>query len=90
MRPFLRPAVSTVLLALALTGCGHKTAPPATLNEESPPPLRAATPDPLSLALAPHDGDGPVDQEIRRFQEQVRNGQDRQAALERLGWAFVA
>ena len=90
MMPFLRPAVSTVLLALALTGCGRKTAPPATLNGESPPPLRAATPDPLSLALAPHDGDGPVDKEIRRFQEQVRNGQNRKAALEQLGWAFVA
>ena len=90
LMPFLRSTVSTVLLALALTGCGRKTTPPGTLNEESPPPLRAATPDPLSLALAPHDGEGSVDKEIRGFQEQVRNAQNRKAALEQLGWAFVA
>jgi tetratricopeptide (TPR) repeat protein len=93
MKTLLRlrhPAVSTVLLVLTLTGCGHKTAPPVTLSEDSPPPLHAASPDPLALALAPHDGDGPLDKEIRRFQEQVRDGQNRNAALERLGWAFVA
>jgi len=86
----LRPAIPAVLSALTLTGCGLKTAAPATTREEPPPPLRATAPDPLSLALAPHDGDGLADQEIRRFQEQVRSGQNRKAALERLGWAFVA
>ena len=90
LTPFIRPALSTVLLALTLTSCARKTPPPATMNEESPLPLRATAPGPLALALAPHNGDGPVDKEIRRFQEQVRNGQNRSAALEQLGWAFVA
>ncbi len=47
-------------------------------------------PGPLALALAPHDGESPEDKEIRRFQDQVRQGRNRSAALEKLGWAFVA
>jgi len=90
LKCFLRPAVCAVLLSLLMTGCGRKAAPPTTVSEESPPPLRPVSPDPLALALAPHDGDGPVDQDIHRLQEQVRGGRNRSAALERLGWAFVA
>src|ERR1043166_3468163 len=86
----LRPAVCAVLLSLLMTGCGRQATPPTTVSGESPPPLSPGTPDPLAVALAPHDGDGPVDQDIHRFQEQVRSGQNRSAALERLGWAFVA
>jgi tetratricopeptide (TPR) repeat protein len=41
------------------------------------------------MALAPHEGQEPVDEEIRQRQQQVRSDQNREAALERLGWAFV-
>ena len=81
-------AATLALIAAVMTGCERNNAPPA--SDSSPPPLRTVAPDPLSLALAPHDGDGPVDKEIQRYQEQVRNGQNRRASLERLGWAFVA
>src|SRR5437762_624040 len=90
LKCFLLPAVCAVLLSLLITGCGRQAAPPTSVSEESPLPLRPASPDPLALTLAPHDGDGPADRDIHRFQEQVRRGRNRSAALERLGWAFVA
>jgi tetratricopeptide (TPR) repeat protein len=85
------PAMSLALIAVALNGCDRKTAAPAdapgaqTIQSTTPAAL-----DPLALALVPHEGDNEVDKEIRRFQEQVRQGRNRDAALERLGWAFVA
>ena len=46
--------------------------------------------EPLALVLAPHTGAGRLDSDIRRFQEQVRAGNNLNPALERLGWLFVA
>jgi tetratricopeptide (TPR) repeat protein len=46
--------------------------------------------DPLALVLTPQSGDSPVDKEISRLQQQIRNGQNLQLGLEQLGWAFVA
>ncbi len=45
--------------------------------------------DPLSIALAPHEGSGPKDIEIREAQKQVRVGRNRDKSLEKLGWLFV-
>ena len=84
---FLLIAATCALVA----GCERKTVTP------TPPPVahahRAANPeaiDPLTLILLPHEGDGIVDNEIRKFQEQVRRGTTPEAALDRLGWAYVA
>ena len=46
--------------------------------------------DPLSLALAPHAGNGRVDREIIRLQNEARAGKNTDATIERLGWSFVA
>jgi len=39
--------------------------------------------------MMPQDGDSHTDQEIRRYQEKVSKGENRQASLERLGWLFA-
>ena len=46
--------------------------------------------NPLALVLAPQSGDSPVDKEISRLQQQIRNGRNVELWLEQLGWAFVA
>ena len=46
--------------------------------------------DPLPIALTPVEGDGPVEKQIRQLQAKVEEGANRNAFLERLGWAFVA
>jgi tetratricopeptide (TPR) repeat protein len=46
--------------------------------------------DPLVLVLTPQTGDGRIDREISRLQQQLRNGRNLQLGLEQLGWAFVA
>jgi len=45
--------------------------------------------DPLALVLTPQSGDSPVDKEISRLQQQIRDGRTLQLGLERLGWVFV-
>ena len=50
----------------------------------------AGVADPLAWVLAPHDGEGRLDGEIRHCQAQVRAGTNPEIALERLGWLFVA
>jgi tetratricopeptide (TPR) repeat protein len=90
LKKILWPATATAVLLLGTTGCEHKTVSPDTAPHESNHRLRVAMPGPLALALAPHDGESPESKEIRRLQDQVRTGHNRGAALERLGWAFVA
>jgi tetratricopeptide (TPR) repeat protein len=46
--------------------------------------------DPLAFVLAPHAGDSQIDREIRRIQQQIRDGKNPELALEQLGWAFVS
>ena len=41
------------------------------------------------IALVPHQGDEPLDREIRQLQDQVRNGKRPLETMKRLGWAFV-
>src|SRR5688572_12826686 len=90
LKSFSCLAAAAAALIPAMNGCQHEPTPPITPSGESQPPLRAAAPGPLALALAPHDGQRPADKDIRRFQDQVRRGHNRSAAIERLGWAFVA
>src|SRR5580765_4156059 len=74
---------STALsLCLLLTAC-HKSAEPSALHE-------VKKPDPLALALVPHDGSSRADQEITRWQQQVRTSKNSESAIEALGWAYVA
>lgn len=42
------------------------------------------------VAMTPHGGNGKEDQEIARFQKQIRTDPDNIPYLERLGWAYVA
>src|ERR1022692_2101824 len=80
-----------VLAAAFLTGCGPKSvARPNSEAARSIQTTTAAWPDPLSIVLAPQEGKGKTDDEIRRFQNQVRQGRNRNLALEQLGWVFVS
>ncbi len=74
------------LLALCVlaAGCARNGEPP---KDSASRQVRFA--DPLVVALAPHEGTGKLDAEIRRFQEQARSGRNPDLALERLGWLFV-
>jgi tetratricopeptide (TPR) repeat protein len=80
-----RPVVliTLSLLAVALAGCkpAIRTEPAASFH---------VAPGPLALALATHEGTQRIDAEIRRRQDEVRTGITADAALERLGWLFVA
>jgi tetratricopeptide (TPR) repeat protein len=60
---------------------------PADSNEEAAIPVSANTAS--AIALAPHQGDEPIDREIRQLQGQVRAGKQRLETMKRLGWAFV-
>lgn len=84
---FLLIAIAGVLAA----GCERKS---ISTSQVAVPPddavVQTETIDFLALALVQHEGEGRTDKEIRKFQEQVRRGINRQAALERLGWAYVA
>ncbi len=82
-----------LLLSVAVsTGCKRETQ--STQRSEtagSESVAEAATViDWLALILVRHEGEQQTDKEIRKFQEQVQRGINRQAALERLGWAYVA
>ena len=59
----------------------------ANSKEEAPIPVSVNIAS--AIALAPHQGDEPIDREIRRLQAQVRAGKRRPETMKRLGWAFV-
>ncbi len=84
---FLLIAIAGVLVA----GCERKSV--STSAVATPPVevfVQTEAIDFLALVLVQHEGEGRTDKEIRKFQEQVQRGINRQAALERLGWAYVA
>lgn len=91
-RPFTPLTAASLLAAVLLTGCSaHSTAPDrSSPRTEASPGLHAARPDPLAIALAPQEGNQKTDDEIRRFQNQVRQAKNPNLALEQLGWAFVS
>src|SRR4029077_11461288 len=83
--------LAVLLATLALVGCGRDDKSPSTSSASKPEPAMAqrCVVDPWSLILVKHQGEGATDDQIRRFQERVRGGRDRNSSLERLGWLFV-
>jgi tetratricopeptide (TPR) repeat protein len=45
--------------------------------------------DACAIALVPHQGDEPIDREIRRLQSEAQSGTKGIETVKRLGWAFV-
>jgi len=86
--------IALVVLLLGAAGCSRAPGSGAGLQPRSAGETKLLAVskgiDPLALVLAPHTGNGRLDSEIRRFQEQVRAGANLNAALEGLGWLFVA
>ena len=72
-------------LWIVCVGCSRVERAPAVASLDTKP-----TPNPLTIVLSAHEGTGKVDREIQKWQEQIRNGQQAEIALERLGWLFVA
>ena len=70
---------------LAFSGCGRNAGTPSDTSVRT-----RSVADPLAIALAPHAGESPLDERIRRGQEQVRSAKNTPASLEQLGWLFVA
>ena len=77
---------SAGLTALTLTGC---TRPDAAKRDAVAPDASTPPNGPLAIALAPHAGHGRLDEQIRRFQGDVRSNRNVHASLERLGWLYV-
>lgn len=76
-------------VVVPLAGCGRGAQTAARSAAKVEPPAAAAA-GPCALALAPYSGEGRVDQEIARAQQQARDGGGANAALERVGWLFVS
>jgi tetratricopeptide (TPR) repeat protein len=86
-----RIVISVVALLLATTFLLILSARPKNKSEANKTPATAEIfDDPLALVLAPQTGDGRLDREISRLQQQIRNGRNLQLGPEQLGWAFVA
>jgi tetratricopeptide (TPR) repeat protein len=86
-----RIVISVVALLLATTCLLILSARPKNKSEANKTPATAEIfDDPLALVLAPQTGEGRLDREISRLQQQIRNGRNLQLGLEQLGWAFVA
>lgn len=78
--------IAALFVALGFSGCSRD----ATFATRPTPTAPAAALDPLAIALAPHAGGNRVDVQIRDYQGQVRSNFHREAAIERLGWLYVA
>lgn len=76
------------LLAVVVAGCSRRDAAQAQALPAERPSRPAL--DPLAVVLAPHHGGHRVDVQIREHQGMVRSNLQREAALERLGWLYVA
>jgi tetratricopeptide (TPR) repeat protein len=86
-----RIVISVVALLLATTCLLILSARPKNKSEANTTLGTAEIfDDPLALVLAPQTGDGRLDSEISRLQQQIRNGRNLQLGLEQIGWAFVA
>ena len=82
---------SLLVVGLVCASCkpaAHTSATSSSTSQEGTE--LSVAPDPLAIILAEHQGDTQADKEIRKYQDQVRRGINRQAAVERLGWAYVA
>jgi hypothetical protein len=68
---------------IALCGCGRNS------PSAKPTAIRSGNPNPLAIVLAPHSGDGRLDDEIRRCQDRIRASRNPGVFIEQLGWLFV-
>lgn len=75
------------MAAAVLAGCSSREAalPPGSAEN-----VVALAPDPLAIVLAPHEGAGKIDDQIRRMQAEVRANRNPGPALDQLGWLYVA
>lgn len=89
--PSSRPARGSFLLWASILSLFIALSPACSRSDRSHA-QKTAVPalDPIAVALAAHDGQDKLDEEIRKVQDQVRAGQDTDRALERLGWLFVS
>lgn len=82
------------LAVLAALGCMALLGWLGFRRETPPEQNRAAAEthpaDPLRVILTPLDGDSALDRQIRDLQFKIQAGTNRNAYLERLGWALVA
>src|SRR5262249_31683827 len=76
--------LAVLVIGLALCGCKPQTSETTHLSAIQPRGAKA-----LTIALAPHPGNGLLDNQIRQAQEQVRSSRKPEIALEHLGWLFV-
>src|SRR5882672_7888334 len=60
--------------------------PASSANKESISPHEIT---PCVIALAPHQGEGEIDREIKRLQDEARFNSERPETMKRLGWAFI-
>ena len=84
-RHSINACVAALSIVLALCGCKRHNGDSTHTSSVQPGGV-----NPLAIALAPHPGNGLLDTEIRRAQEQVRASRKPEIALEHLGWLFVA
>ncbi len=84
-------ALSPIVVVLAVfvwAGCSKSTSSPPDAAKRvvtSAPQIQ-----PLTLALAPHEGISRLDNQIRDFQARVRTSRSNNSSIERLGWLYVA
>ncbi|MCI0745594.1 MAG: tetratricopeptide repeat protein [Verrucomicrobia subdivision 3 bacterium] len=76
------------VFALCLVGAGCERQQDQRVEAQNA--TSAGTTDPLAWLLAPHEGRGRLDRDIRHCQAQLRAGANPKLALERLGWLFIA
>ena len=86
--PFCFVATLAAFTGLAIFGWGGLHT--KTLSARPKVTFQAQPQAPLSVVLTPLDGESALDRQIRELQGKVEAGTNRNAFLERLGWAFVA
>lgn len=93
MKPFNNLTDLCALMAVVIlqSGCNQQANPAASpavaTNALHVPP---APMDSCRIVLVPHTGNTRLDEDIVKAQAAVKSGANPEAALERLGWSFVA
>ena len=80
----INACAAALCIAVAVWGCKRH------VGEARLSSIQPGRVDPLTIALVPHPGNGVLDDQIRRAQEQVRASRKPEIALEHLGWLYVA
>ncbi len=82
--------ILVLVLSLMSSGCSRKTADSENAPSLKPGMAQPTKIDPLRFVLVPMENKTPLDAKIATAQSRVRGGINREAALENLGWLFVA